>query len=77
MLVVVVGGAHAAIELVAHVQQQANAVQHLLLVLVAADGKQDALLRNLESGAARRKRNSYVNNKNCFAYVMESKETLN
>jgi len=77
VLVVVVGGAHAAVELVAHVQQQTHAVQHLLLVLVAADGKQDALLRNLESGAARRKRNSYVNNKNCFVYVMESKETLN
>jgi hypothetical protein len=46
-------------------------------VLVAADGKQDALLRNLESGAARRKRNSYINNKNYFVDVMESKDTLN
>jgi hypothetical protein len=46
-------------------------------VLVAADGKQDALLRNLESGAARRKRNSRLKNNNCFVDVMESKETLN
>jgi hypothetical protein len=54
VLVVVVGGAHA-----------------------AADGKQDALLRNLESGAARRKINSRLNNKNYFEDVIESKETLN
>ena len=53
MLRVVVGGPHAPVQLVAHVQQQPNALKHLLLVLVATDRQHDALLGNLEAGAER------------------------